>query len=581
MAQAEMLKKSGLQEGTLLYFLANLVTLPLSFITLFQLCTEVGIVHWLIVTEKYLIFFLVSAGIWTDQCVAGYDLMNAMNFTLGDVDIRNDDFDVDYTFRGILEMKKKLGADVKDLRDIDYIFQWSELSDAQRETYRLKAKENTEFENSFFVTKVDDDLRRAQQVQVLTEENEEYKKKVEELTEKCKVLEYEIKGLKDNTRIAHGGKPFLTSVSKKYLEEDSSDEERGEDCTEYINLLSFFKSRVEKWSFQSKSTDIVQDRVEKTDEGRREGESVDVIQAMIGPRTILLLIVPYLVPFSVFALGNVSSPLFLVSKNARKYFTPWFISLEDIMDRASGEEKSDGNFDSSAKERNVYWTVYVKAMDIFWKKSRAIQVFGNMFEFVLSIAILYGDVEFWLMLSVGIMFTFIFFQNIDVYIWIGRKMEINDYDFLYLYYLLNFAYYQELKGLPATESVSQLSEEHKAHGNVNEHETRNTPSVEIVIPSQQKNADGNDSFLKELKSHLRKIDAILLNKPPTLGDSSGYVTLGHHNDPEQGMSNIILLCGPQEYRHRIICGVEDKNRIRHGGIEDSTEEEPACGDKLE
>ena len=40
--------------------------------------TEIGVIYWYIVVEKYVIFLFVCTGFWTEQCVEGYDMENVI-----------------------------------------------------------------------------------------------------------------------------------------------------------------------------------------------------------------------------------------------------------------------------------------------------------------------------------------------------------------------------------------------------------------------------------------------------------------------------------------------------------------------
>ena len=79
--------------------ISALLTIVAYLVPLSHLFTGVGIIYWFIVAEKYLIFLLVCAGIWTKQCVDGYDLNGESLTGLEDVEYNNDN-DPDYKKRG-------------------------------------------------------------------------------------------------------------------------------------------------------------------------------------------------------------------------------------------------------------------------------------------------------------------------------------------------------------------------------------------------------------------------------------------------------------------------------------------------
>ena len=79
--------------------ISALLTIMVYLMPFSHLLTGVGLIYWYIVAEKYVIFLLVCAGIWTKQCVDGYDLDGESLTGLEDVEYNNDN-DPDYKLRG-------------------------------------------------------------------------------------------------------------------------------------------------------------------------------------------------------------------------------------------------------------------------------------------------------------------------------------------------------------------------------------------------------------------------------------------------------------------------------------------------
>ena len=74
------------------------------------------------------------------------------------------------------------------------------------------------------------------------------------------------------------------------------------------------------------------------------GDNIDYVTASIAPRAILLMIVPILTPFSVFAVQSMGQPVFLFSKSAEKFFLPWVISWTTAKKLVEDEMKSSLKF---------------------------------------------------------------------------------------------------------------------------------------------------------------------------------------------------------------------------------------------
>ena len=104
---------------------------------------------------------------------------------------------------------------------------------------------------------------------------------------------------------------------------------------------------------------------------------------------------------------------------------PWFVT--DSLSIALRREKEESGSDLSAAERSVLWTVYLKSYSIFWFESRAIQYFRRFFSFVVAIGIIYYPL-FFILLSLVVFFPYILFAYIDVMVFIGKLINLQDDD---------------------------------------------------------------------------------------------------------------------------------------------------------
>ena len=109
---------------------------------------------------------------------------------------------------------------------------------------------------------------------------------------------------------------------------------------------------------------------------------------MISTRLILLQIIPPLSILSVYAITNSATPPF-VFQHANKHFSPFI--FKDALIEAAEEEMTASAHTLSAKEREVFWTIYCRSVSLFWSKSRLIQYITNTYQFIFAISILYVD----------------------------------------------------------------------------------------------------------------------------------------------------------------------------------------------
>jgi hypothetical protein len=281
--------------------------------------TEIGVIYWYIVVEKYVIFLFVCTGFWTEQCVEGYDMENVI-------------------------AKMQLPDQGDDAND-----QWDNAMPVAVE--------------------VEDD-------------NQQFPA--------------------DNDN----------------------------------NQWSFIKGRMSRWFEVFSEVFDSNDTTEGEYESDRNDDNAEIIHAICAPRAILLQAVSALVPLSIYAINGVSAPVFIVGNRCRKLFPPLFFSWQASLRRAEKREKLDSNQSKDAKERRVYWAVIVKAFHICNYESRWIQITKNMLNFAFTLSILYSDgIYTILMVSIILLLPFFFVQLLDLYVIIGRKMKISDYD---LYYLVKY-----------------------------------------------------------------------------------------------------------------------------------------------
>ena len=149
-------------------------------------------------------------------------------------------------------------------------------------------------------------------------------------------------------------------------------------------------------NFNEADLDYDDDYVPTNSEGNAASSSVDdkndksgVIGDLIGPRAILLQIIPVLSIVSIYAISISSSPPYIASKKALKYFSPFLI--RDSYDKAAEIEMVEGEYTLSAKERGVSWTIQLRAIAYFFNESRIIQYLVNSFSFMMTVGILYSS----------------------------------------------------------------------------------------------------------------------------------------------------------------------------------------------
>lgn len=351
--------------------------------------TEVGLLFWFIALEKYFIFLLVSLGIWSDQCVDGYNLD--------------------------LLSKKKIDEGVKFNNTNDPNFEYRAMSE-----YRHLHPNSVVLSEKKMIFSGEDVVHMGL-------ENDKTAMDVE------KSLFHEVH---EHIRISILNKQPPIADTQQHRHDTIS-----------VNFYkettwSFLYRRISNWIFFS-SVDLPIENFLAVPDEDRDYDNFSLIQSLVGPRTVLILIIPQLAPLSIFAMGIVGCPIFLLTPRVKRLFPPLFITNGISLARV--EEMAEANHETTAEERGVAWTLIIRSVILFWKKSRAIQIFDACFRFAVTIGILYGQPYVWLLLSILVLFPLVFFQVLDTYIFIGKKLQICDFDLIYFWSLYDPAYAAHLE----------------------------------------------------------------------------------------------------------------------------------------
>ena len=118
-----------------------------SYVLPAHLFTDVGRVFWYIVLEKYFIFLLVSIGIWTDQCVEGFNIQELIQKGVDSSVVLDYEIDADYRYRALALYRQDKRLQNEDafpvseevnLEDIEDI--WDNLSSPEQDELVSRAK---------------------------------------------------------------------------------------------------------------------------------------------------------------------------------------------------------------------------------------------------------------------------------------------------------------------------------------------------------------------------------------------------------------------------------------------------------
>ena len=255
---------------------------------------------------------------------------------------------------------------------------------------------------------------------------------------------------------------------KENVEEDMKSVESEDD---YGGLCTFLTRRLRRWvcsddvqnpvhndaNNKSKECEekIIRGDVQSYEAGGISEE--DLIASLLGPRAALLLLIPFLAPLSVFAVEIAASPIF-VSRKASRFYAP--LLVYDSFNLARKEELVEGNHRLSAENRRVVWTVVLKSVSIFWKKSRLPHIVVAVFNLAFVMAVVLDmNPTLWLMLSLAISGPMIFLSMIDIcFVYLGLYMNIHDHDLL-IFFKWSIAFREYYQTLLKHDGVSGGSDE--------------------------------------------------------------------------------------------------------------------------
>jgi hypothetical protein len=152
----------------------------------------------------------------------------------------------------------------------------------------------------------------------------------------------------------------------------------------------------------------------------------EVVRMIVAPRAVLLQVIPQLTPISVYAEIMADSPLFVFSKKAKPFFSDFLI--RNSLQIARVKEMKEANHTLTAAQRGVEWVVRLRAANVYVTESRLFKIVKNLFLFLFSLGVLYSNPEWWISVSMILLFPFLFISLLDVYVMTGKFFGITDDD---------------------------------------------------------------------------------------------------------------------------------------------------------
>ena len=184
----------------------------------------------------------------------------------------------------------------------------------------------------------------------------------------------------------------------------------------------------------------------------RKNDCEIFLRSIIAPRAVLLQLFSPLTVLSIYSVFTCGCPINIYSKELKEKLNPLFI--KDALSIQLNREKEESGSDLSAAERSVLWTVYLKSYSVYWFESRAIQYFQRLFSFITVIGIIYYPL-FFILLSLVVFFPYILFAYVDIMVFIGKLINLQDEDLKVIF------------GSKYFESYTSSSKIYIIQGNVN------------------------------------------------------------------------------------------------------------------
>ena len=163
---------------------------------------------------------------------------------------------------------------------------------------------------------------------------------------------------------------------------------------------------------------------ESYDEEKRVSFS-NSLSALIGPRAVLLQIIPILTPLAVYAVQSAGSPPLVFSKECADSLPPLF--LFNAKHLAKSREMKESGQKLSAKARGIGWMITLKAIAIFAAESRFLLFLVNGFSVAMSIGILQTSPSKWLIASLCFIIPYCAMRSVIVVIYLGKALNIKDH----------------------------------------------------------------------------------------------------------------------------------------------------------
>ena len=466
-------------ENLWILFIVRCLSVSLAYLVPwpFHFTTQVGVVYWFIVVEKYKIFLYVCMGIWTKQCFDGYNLGGDSLAGLEDIEY-DDETDPLYERRGFIQYIKSRNVQVesaaktkdnekashKDEEDeklgerernpADYsrelVEEWENMTAEEQDKHKRKAKLSHVLETKRSIAQLTLGLssRKRSQIKAISQSSS-VKSELRRLS--SQKISF---SSNDATGLSEGGvtipAPMLrrtsemldTNKTRSRLDAISVKEEKSDPkiMPRIATLMEFLSVKYYRWrdAYMSAPKQLYYDYfVNYEDKNYDNFDSVELISSLCAPRAIILMIAPALTPLSVYATTSISSPAFLLCEDARKFFPPMIVA--NALFLANREEQCDDSSGFDAQHRGVYWTVMIRAIEVVCTRSRAPLIAVNALQYGMIWGLLYGDEELWLLLGFTLLVPFLFLKLLDIYVFIGTRMGIDDDD-LFEFKIFEYAY---------------------------------------------------------------------------------------------------------------------------------------------
>jgi hypothetical protein len=201
-------------------------------------------------------------------------------------------------------------------------------------------------------------------------------------------------------------------------------------CVRYLKMIFGYwdDDTFACYNFHTKIDKQTRDKLDADDEAEQMKKFARELSAIVSTRALMLQFIPILTPLSMYAVMTSNCPPLVKSASIKEQLSPLLPHAGNALQIIAAKEmKRFGSYEA-LKESKINWMLNLKSYKICIEHSRAFQYFLNLFQFASSLGFMYGDPNFWVIMTIAVLLPYSIILCLDVVVFVGKKIGLTDDD---------------------------------------------------------------------------------------------------------------------------------------------------------